>query len=510
MRTGRQFEASERVNFFPAACHKTLATLTLPCYGAPVRWKPLPVFRFVTEGDSDMNEPAACRPETSAQNLWEIALAELQLQVTRPNYETWLKDTAGMLFDNGLFVVGAPNDFATEWLSTKLRPLIAKTLSSIIGHPVEVTFQLLGSQPEGERSSGPLFEPETTPPPPPLTLFPRPRLNERYTFERFIVGPENRLAHAASLAVADKPAAVYNPLFIYGGTGLGKTHLLHAIGHRAWSNHYRVLYVTAEQFTNHFVTSIAQGRSEEFRAKYRHVDVLLIDDIQFLTGKERTQEEFFYTFNDLHAASSQIIISSDRSPRLISLLEDRLRSRFVWGLIADIQPPALETRLAILKTKAADLQQEVAPDVLHFVAQRCHSNIRELEGCLNRIVAFARLLRAEITLDLATQALAPVSPSAEKPHPGPQAVLEAVSQYFDLPIQALTGKSRVKEIAEARHIAMHLLREDAHQRVTEIARLLGGRDHSTIIYGLRKIDHALTTDTQFTRQLGEIRTLFAT
>ncbi|MCJ7510284.1 MAG: chromosomal replication initiator protein DnaA [Dehalococcoidia bacterium] len=455
-----------------------------------------------------MNDPAASRPETSAQNLWDIALAELQVQVTRPNYETWLKDTIGVLFNNGLFVVGAPNDFATEWLSTKLRPLIAKTLSSIIGHPVEVTFQLIGSPPDDARSSGPLFEPETAPPPP-ITLFPRPRLNERYTFERFIVGHENRLAHAASLAVADKPASVYNPLFIYGGTGLGKTHLLHAIGHRAWSNHYRVLYVTAEHFTNQFVTSIAQGRSEEFRAKYRHVDVLLIDDIQFLTGKERTQEEFFYTFNDLHAAGSQIIISSDRSPRLVSLLEDRLRSRFECGLIADIQPPALETRLAILKTKAADLQQEVPPDVLDFLAQRCHSNIRELEGCLNRTVAFARLLRAEITLDLATQALAPVSPSGEKPHPSSQAVLEAVSQYFDLPIQTLTGKSRAKEIAEARHIAMYLLREDAHLRVTEIARLLGGRDHSTVIYGLRKMDHALTTDTQFTRQLGEIRTLFA-
>ena len=454
-----------------------------------------------------MNDPTARRPETSAQHLWEVALDQLQVQVTRPNYETWLKDTVAVRFDNGLFVVGAPNDFATEWLSTKLRPLIAKTLSSIIGHPVEVTFQLLGSQPEATPSSGPLFEPETAAPPPPPRPFPLPRLNERYTFERFIVGHENRLAHAASLAVADKPAAVYNPLFIYGATGLGKTHLLHAIGHRAWRNHHRVLYVTAEQFTNQFVTSIAQGRTEEFRAKYRHVDILLIDDIQFLAGKERTQEEFFYTFNDLHAASGQLIISSDRSPRLISLLEDRLRSRFEWGLIADIQPPALETRLAILNTKTAELQQEVSADVLHFLAQRCHNNIRELEGSLNRIVAFARLLRAAITLDLAAEALAPVSPSGEKPHPTPQAVLEAVAQYFDLSTETLSGKGRAKEIAEARHIAMYLLRDDAHQRVTEIAHLLGNRDHSTIIYGLRKVDHALTIDAQFTRQIGEIRTL---
>jgi len=248
---------------------------------------------------------------------------------------------------------------------------------------------------------------------------------------------------------------------------------------------------------------------DRFRARYRHVDILLIDDIQFLAGKERTQEEFFYTFNDLHAASGQIILSSDRSPRLISLLEDRLRSRFEWGLIADIQPPALETRLAILTTKAAELQQEVSADVLDFLAQRCHNNIRELEGALNRIVAFARLLRAAITLDLAAEALAPVSPSGDKPLPTAQAVLEAVAQYFDFPTEALTGKSRAKEIAEARHIAMCLLRDDAHQRVTDIAHLLGGRDHSTVIYGLRKMDQVLTTDPQFTRQIAEIRTLLA-
>jgi chromosomal replication initiator protein len=456
-----------------------------------------------------MNEPVTCPQETNAAQLWERALTELQLQVTRPNYETWLKDTVGLQFDDGFFVVGAPNDFATEWLSTKLRPLIAKTLSGIIGRPVEVSFQLLGSRPAQPLPSGPLFKAETIAPPPPARPFPRPPLNERYTFERFVVGHENRLAHAACLAVADKPAGPYNPLFIYGATGLGKTHLLHAIGHVAWSNHHRVIYVTAEQFTNQFVTSIAQGHSEEFRARYRHVGVLLIDDIQFLAGKERTQEEFFYTFNDLHAAGSQIIISSDRSPRFISSLEDRLRSRFEWGLIADIQPPALETRLAILTARAAELRQDVNNDVLLFLAQRCQNNIRELEGCLNRIVAFARLLRAEITLDLAAEALAPISPSAAKPHPTPQAVLQAVAQYFDLATQTLVGQSRVKEIAEARHIAMYLLREDAQQRVTEIARLLGGRDHSTIIYGLRKMDHSLATDAQLTRQIGEIRTLLA-
>ncbi|MGQ9571650.1 MAG: chromosomal replication initiator protein DnaA [Dehalococcoidia bacterium] len=457
-----------------------------------------------------MNQPAASRSDTSPEEIWQVALAELQLCVTRPNYETWLKDTVGLMFDNGRFLVGATSDFATEWLSTKLRPLIAKTLSGIVGRPVEVAFQLIGSQPQWAPPSGPLFEPQPPPPPTPAAVFPPPRLNDKYTFERFIVGHENRLAHAAALAVADNPGSVYNPLFIYGATGLGKTHLLHAIGHTAWKNHYRVLYVTAEQFTNQFVTAIAQGRTEDFRAKHRHVDVLLIDDIQFLAGKDRTQEEFFYTFNDLHAAGSQLIISSDRSPRLISLLEDRLRSRFEWGLIADIQPPALETRLAILQARAAELHQGIHPDVLHSLAQRCQNNIRELEGCLNRIVAFARLLRAEITVDLAAQALAPVSPPSDKPHPTPQAVLNAVCHYFDLRPEALTGRGRTREIAEARQIAMYLLREDAHQRVTDIARFLGGRDHSTIIYGLRKVDTALTTDPQLTRQIAEIRSTLST
>ncbi len=459
-----------------------------------------------------MNQPATYSPspESQPQRLWETALGQLQVQVTRPNYETWLKDTVGICFKNGLFVVGAPNDFATEWLSTKLRPLIAKTLSGIVGHPVEVSFQLLGSDPGETSGSEALFAREAAPPTAPTRIFPRPRLNETYVFERFVVGHENRLAHAACLAVADQPGAVYNPLFIYGGVGLGKTHLLHAIGHRAWANHHRVLYVTAEQFTNEFIASIAPGRADDFRAKYRHVDVLLIDDIQFLAGKERTQEEFFYTFNDLHSASNQIVISSDRSPRLISLLEDRLRSRFEWGLIADIQPPAFETRLAILRAKASERNIDVDADVLHFLAQRCRNNIRELEGSLNRIVAFARLLRADITLEIADQAMATISPSRERAYPSCEAVLKAVADYFDVSPQDLAAKSRATEIVEARHIAMYLLREDGQQRTTDIGRLLGGRDHSTVIHALRKIGSSLPTDSQLTRHIAEIRTLLST
>ena len=456
-----------------------------------------------------MNQPALSEADERAHGLWETALGQLQVQVTRPNFETWLKDTVGVYFDDSQFVVGTPNDFATEWLSTKLRPLIAKTLSGIVGHPVTVSFRLLDGNPDGGTTTQPLFSPDAAPSPPPVRPMPQPRLNERYTFERFVVGHENRLAHAASLAVADKPGAVYNPLFIYGATGLGKTHLLHAIGHRAWTSHHRVLYATSEQFTNEFVESIRQARTEEFRAKYRYLDVLLIDDVQFLAGKERTQEEFFYTFNDLHCGGSQIVISSDRSPRLISLLEDRLRSRFEWGLIADIQPPVLETRLAILRAKSIELAVDLPTEVVHFLAERSQHNIRELEGSLNRIIAYARLLRADITLDIALQALSAMAPAPDRTYPSPQAVIKAVAEYFNLTPEALCGKCRAREIADARHVAMYLLREDAHQRTTDIGRTLGGRDHSTVIHGLRKVESAMAIDCHFPRQIAEIRTLLS-
>ena len=454
-----------------------------------------------------MNEAAPVEPRNGAHDLWETALAQLQLQVTRPNFDTWLKDTVGLRFEDSLFVVGAPNDFATAWLSAKLRPLVAKTLTGIVGQPVDVAFCLLTAKPNGGAAAQPLFTPEA-PSAPPVRPMPQPRLNQRYTFERFIVGPENRLAHAGALAVADRPGGAYNPLFIYGGSGLGKTHLLHAIGHRAWAGHHRVLYATAEQFTNEFIESISRSHTEEFRSKYRYLDVLLIDDVQFLTGKERTQEEFFYTFNDLHSASSQIVISCDRSPRLISLLEDRLRSRFEWGLIADIQPPVLETRVAILRAKSIEQGLDLPSDVLHFLAERSQHNIRELEGSFNRIVAHARLLRAEITLDIALDALSATSPR-ERTYPTPDAVLKAVAEYSTLPLEAICGKSRAREIADARHITMYLLREDAHQRTTDIGRILGGRDHSTVIHGLRKVESALATDTHFARQIAENRALLS-
>ncbi|HEY8489816.1 MAG TPA: chromosomal replication initiator protein DnaA [Dehalococcoidia bacterium] len=445
--------------------------------------------------------------DTSARRLWEAALGELQLQVTRPNYDTWLKETVGIRYDGRTLVAGTPSDFATEWLGTRLRPLIKKTLAGILGQAVEVDFEL--AAPEPREADVALAAPPSQERRPGQQLrapaFPRLRLNPKYTFETFIVGASNRLAHAAAHSVAERPGETYNPLFLYGGVGLGKTNLLHAIGHRVQAARLRVLYVSSEQFTNEFVNAIRERRNEEFRAKYRNVDVLLIDDIQFISGKEQTQEEFFHTFNDLHAANRQIVITSDRSPRYISLLEDRLRSRFEWGLIADIQPPDLETRLAILRAKAEEQGVALPQDVYDLIAHRVQHNIRELEGSLNRVIAFAKLMRSEVTLDLATQALAGLAQPGSRRVPTPDAILKAVAEFYQLTPEALRSKSRDKRLAWARHVAMYLLREDGQRPLTEIGRLLGGRDHSTVIHGCTKVEQALAEDLRLRQEVNEIR-----
>jgi chromosomal replication initiator protein len=330
------------------------------------------------------------------------------------------------------------------------------------------------------------------------------KLNPKFTFERFVVGDSNRLAAAASLSAADQPGAVYNPLFIYGGPGLGKTHLLQAIAHRLASAQRQALYVTSEQFTNDFVTAIAQNRQDEFRRRYRCPQVLLVDDIQFLAGKDRTQEEFFHTFNDLHGDGCQVVLTCDRPPRTVAGLEDRLCSRFQWGLIADIQPPDEETRLAILQSKALEQRLEITPEVARLVADRAQENIRELEGFLNRIAAYASLTRSPITLDIAAQALNALTPPAASAPPPPEAIIEGVARYFSLPAAALVGATRAKPVAEARHIAMFLLREDVQLPLKVIGRLLGNRDHSTVIHGCRKVSTYFKTP-KGRRQLAEIQ-----
>ena len=448
-----------------------------------------------------------------AEQLWEAALGELQLQVTRPNYDTWLRDTVGLRYDGETLVVGAPSDFITAWLGSKLRPMITKTLSGIVGGPAPVLFEVLGAPGMGEAVNSPAAAlvdapGNHAPQRPSVTPYSQPRLQEKYTFQTFIVGNSNRLAHAAAQGVAERPGDSYNPLFIYGGVGLGKTHLLHAIGHVALGKGLRVLYVSSEQFTNDFVNAIRAQRNEEFRSKYRSADVLLIDDVQFIAGKEGTQEEFFHTFNDLHSQSRQIVISSDRPPKLISLLEDRLRSRFEWGLIADVAAPDYETRLAILRAKADEQDMHVPEQVLQMIARRIQDNIRELEGSLNRIVAFSRLTGQEITTELSQQAIADLAPSQKHRLQNPATIIDTVAAYFNLTPAQICGKSRDKDLVHARHIAMYLLREEAQRPLTEVGKILGNRDHSTILHGLNKVQDSYYSNQELRHEIEEIRNQF--
>lgn len=450
--------------------------------------------------------------DPTAQRIWDAALGQLQIHVTKPNYDTWLKDTQGLRYGDGEFVVGVPTEFVKEWLATRMRTVVSQTVGGILGQSTAVAFEIIGRSGNGNGHTPQPVEQlhlngETAPAviSSPVT---RQRLNPRYTFRSFVIAESNRMAAAAASAAADRPGEDYNPLFIYSSPGLGKTHLLQAIAHKALETGRDALYITAEQFTNEFVTAIAQGRADEFRRRYRTVQLLLVDDVQFLASKGRTQEEFFYTFNDLHCDGCQVVVASDRAPSAIAGLEGRLCSRFQWGLVADIQPPDEETRLAILRAKAVEQRVDIPNEVSRFLADRSRENIRELEGSLNRVVAYARLTNTRISIDVAAKALAALSPTLSGPA-DPQAIMKAVSHYFNVPPQALSGKSRAKPIAEARHVAMYLLREDGELALKQVGLLLGHRDHSTVIHGVQKISQLLVSDPRLGIQLSEIRTLAA-
>lgn len=331
------------------------------------------------------------------------------------------------------------------------------------------------------------------------------RLNPRYTFDAFIVGNSNRLAHAASLAVAEAPGESYNPLFLYGGVGLGKTHLLHAIGHQGVQTGLAVLYVSSEQFTNEIVNAIRYRTTEEFRAKYRSVDILLVDDIQFIAGKESTEEEFFHTFNSLHEMSKQIVICSDRPPKAIVSLEERLRSRFEWGLIADIQPPDLETRMAILRVKADVLHYRVPDEIISYIASRVQTNIRELEGCLNRLMAYQQLHRTDLTMDVARAAMSSLGNDTRETHLNSRQIAQAVADYYRVSLDAMCGKQRDKHIVMPRQIAMYLIRQETQTSLLEIGQLFGGRDHSTVLHACEKIDRAIQANSSLRREIITIR-----
>jgi len=340
---------------------------------------------------------------------------------------------------------------------------------------------------------------EPSPPPKPVRIQEEPlpnMMNPKYTFETFVIGPGNRFAHAASLAVAEAPAKAYNPLFLYGGVGLGKTHLMHAIGHYVLEHNpdARVLYISSEKFTNEFINAIRDNRGESFRNKYRNIDVLLIDDIQFLAGKEGTQEEFFHTFNALHEERKQIIISSDRPPKEIPTLEERLRSRFEWGLTTDIQPPDLETRIAILRKKAKAENLDIPSEAMVYIANQIDTNIRELEGALIRVVAYSSLINEDISVHLAAEALKDIIPSSRPKVISIQDIQQKVGEYYGLRIEDFKARKRTKAVAFPRQVAMYLSRELTDFSLPKIGEAFGGRDHTTVIHAHEKITEALKQD----------------
>jgi chromosomal replication initiator protein len=479
-----------------------------------------------------------------AKQVWRAALGELQVTLSPANFETWLRDTALVEVDDTRFRISVPNGFAKDWLESRYRSLISQTLGRIVGYGVQVDF-FVGAAGTDEAEAveapgashaeiedshppvavGPGMLPRSGDAPAHRQASPTPQvrvepgrvggeggtsnINPRYTFSNFIVGSANRLAHAASLSVAERPGHAYNPLFLYGGVGLGKTHLMHAIGNQVAAKfpRKRVVYATSEKFTNEFITSIQQVKIDEFRARYRRIDLLLIDDIQFIADKERTQEEFFHTFNAIHEDGKQIVLSSDRPPKAILTLEERLRSRFEWGLIADLTAPDLETRIAILRAKAEEGAVPISSDVIEFIARKVVSNIRELEGALNRIVAYASMGAMPISIELAQAVLSNVLYNPKKRQITPERIAKAVSEYYGVGLDALKGQKRDKAIVVPRQIAMFLMREETDVSLLRIGAELGNRDHSTVLHACDKITRESAGNDELRREIAAVREL---
>lgn len=444
-----------------------------------------------------------------AEKAWQATLGQLEMEMSKASFDTWVRNAELVTYEDGAFVIGVHNAYARDWLESRLSAKIAAYLTNHMGRSVSVRFvvwqdSIIAPEPRLEKdspssTSNILNHAES------VQAKPQPcgRLNPRYTFESFVVGSSNRLAHAASLSVAEKPAQAYNPLFLYGGVGLGKTHLLHAIGNMSEMNGQSVLYVSSEEFTNDLIHAIRTQTTQAFRDKYRTADVLLIDDIQFIAGKESTQEEFFHTFNTLHGQNKQIVITSDRPPKALVTLEERLRSRFEWGLAADIQPPDYETRLAIVRAKADRAGYDIPSGIPELIARKIQSNIRELEGAITRSVAFANLSGLPLNLQIVETALTDMMP--RRSEVSPAQIVKAVAEIFNLSVDHLTGQDRTREVVMPRQIAMYLMREDANCSLPQIGEALGGRDHTTIMHGCNKVAELIERDDQLRRRMIEIR-----
>ena len=450
--------------------------------------------------------------------IWSQVQEELRFQLAKRTYDMWLKNTSVVSTDGGTFRIGVPSKLAKDWLEDRFSGLIQETLQAVTGSEVDIDFVI---SPSGHRpipsaladeaaaaSNGQENGQESIPEVASESEVISPsELNARFRFSSFVVGHNSQFAHAAAKAVAEAPGDSYNPLFLYGGVGLGKTHLMHAIGHEVHERfpRKRVVYLTSEQFTNEVITSIATARMGEFRHKYRTVDVLLIDDVQFLAGKDRTKEEFFHTFNALHEINKQIVISSDRPPKEIPTLEDRLRSRFEWGLIADIQSPDFETRLAILHSKLGHNTSLIPEEVLTFIAHKVQRNIRELEGALTRVQAFAAVHQRQVDEEEAARLLADIIPAGTRRPINVERIQALVADYYNVALDDMKGKRRDKHIVFPRQVAMFLVREETPSSLPAIGKAFGGRDHTTALHSIEKIANELKEDERLRYDVQAIR-----
>ncbi|MHB8807640.1 MAG: chromosomal replication initiator protein DnaA [Anaerolineaceae bacterium] len=435
-----------------------------------------------------------------AYQAWQATLGQLQMNMSKATFDTWVRDAKFLSHNEEVFTISVQNAYVRDWLENRLTGTVTKLLSSIMNAPQKVVFSL-----QSNTESLPTSETVQSAPTPAVisTNTNNQLLNTRYRFDNFVVGPNNRMAHAASLAVAENPSHAYNPLFLYGGVGLGKTHLLQAIGNHIREKGQNVLYVSSEEFTNDLINAIRVHNTEEFRKKYRYIDVLLIDDVQFIAGKESTQEEFFHTFNTLHSQNKQIVLSSDRPPKAMTTLEERLRSRFEWGLTVDVQPPELETRIAILRAKAESANRVVAHEILEYIAQKIQWNIRELEGALTKVLAYSELSGRPLTLELTASALLDFFPD-ENPV-APDRIIHMVASSFNISKDDLLGRTRTRDVALPRQVAMYLMREESDASLPQIGSSLGGRDHTTVMYACDKIADMIERDDRFRRQVFQIR-----
>lgn len=455
----------------------------------------------------------------NTHELWEAVLGRLELKMSQSHFSTWMKATFISEYQNGEVFVGVPNTFAQGWLEKKAFKDIVDAIQHITEQPVRSLKFIVAakpaapkplilqnqkpSQPQTQEDYGfvPTGSMEIAPPSGNITI------NPAYTFQTFVVGKQNELAHAAAQAVAAQPGGTYNPLFIYGGVGLGKTHLLHAIANeirRRWSS-VRIMYVTCEHFTNDFIHSIRAGKGKDFKDRYRNVDLLLIDDIQFITGKEGTQEEFFHTFNSLHQENRQIVISSDRPPKSIAGLEKRLQSRLEWGMLVDVGTPDLETRIAILQKKCSERGISLSREILQYIASSISSNVRELEGALNKISAVHQFRNIEPTLESIKPIVASFEAENIKKTVTPKQVIQIVAEYFDISLEEVLGKSREKRLAFPRQIIMYLLREEMKSSYPTIGTELGGRDHTTAMHAHTKIAGLVDSDEKLQKDLELIK-----